>query len=118
SLGHLAFVAVGAAVAGKLAQAGVEFFTTLLVASLVGAVVALVVGIPALRIRGLFLAVTTLAFAVATGTYFLNETYFAWLVPKADTRIVRPVLFNKFDLDISEYAFYYFVLVVAAFVIA
>jgi ABC-type branched-subunit amino acid transport system ATPase component/branched-subunit amino acid ABC-type transport system permease component len=118
SLGHLAFVAFGAAVAGTLAQHGVEFFVTLLVASLVGAAVALVVGIPALRIRGLFLAVTTLAFAVTTGTYFLNSTYFAWLVPNPETRIVRPVLFDKFDLDSSEYAFYYFVLAATALVIA
>jgi ABC-type branched-subunit amino acid transport system ATPase component/branched-subunit amino acid ABC-type transport system permease component len=118
SLGHLAFVAWGAAVAGTLAQHGSEFFVTLIAAALTGAVVALVVGVPALRIRGLFLAVTTLAFAVTTGTYFLNETYFAWLVPKPEVRIVRPVLFGKFDLDSSEYAYYYFVLIVAIVVIA
>ena len=110
SLGQLAFVAFGCAVGGTLAQQGKEFFVTLLAAGLMGAVTALAIGIPALRIRGLFLAVTTLAFAVATGTYFLNRDYFPWLVPDDAVRIFRPVLFNKFDLDSSEYAFYYFVL--------
>jgi ABC-type branched-subunit amino acid transport system ATPase component/ABC-type branched-subunit amino acid transport system permease subunit len=118
SLGQLAFVAFGAAVGGTLAQQGKQFFVSLLVAGLAGAVVALAIGIPALRIRGLFLAVTTLAFAQATGVYFLNENYFPWLVPKSAVRIVRPVLFNKFDLDSSEYAYYYFVLLATVLVIA
>ena len=98
SLGQLAFVAFGAAVGGSLAQQGKDFFVTLLVAWLVGAVVAVAIGIPALRIRGLFLSVTTLAFALTTGTYFLNEEFFPWLTsgyrrsdhPSRDLRQVRP----------------------------
>ncbi len=115
SLGHLAFAAFGAAVAGTLAQQGKNMFLGLLVAGLVGAAVAVVIGIPALRIRGLFLAVTTLAFAVTTGTYFINEEYFGWLVPDEGIRITRGILFNKFDLE-SEHTFYYFVLAAAILV--
>ncbi|MGH2759781.1 MAG: ATP-binding cassette domain-containing protein, partial [Actinomycetota bacterium] len=116
SLGHLAFAAFGASVAGSLAQQGKNIFLSLFVAGLVGTVVAVVIGIPALRIRGLFLAVTTLAFAITTGTYFINEEFFPWLVPDEAFRVNRGVLFNKFDLE-SEYSFYYFVLFATALVL-
>jgi ABC-type branched-subunit amino acid transport system ATPase component/ABC-type branched-subunit amino acid transport system permease subunit len=115
SLGHLAFVSVGSSVAGVLAQQGKHFFVALLVAGLVGAGVSMVIGIPALRIRGLYLAVTTLAFAIFTGTFLLNEEYFDWLVPDTSFRVVRPVLFNKFATE-SEYVFYYVVLFAAVLV--
>jgi ABC-type branched-subunit amino acid transport system ATPase component/branched-subunit amino acid ABC-type transport system permease component len=114
SLGHLAIVGFSSAVAGSMAQDGKEFFSTMLVAGFVGALVSIAIGVPALRISGPFFAVTSLGFAIATGTYFLNAEYFPWLVPDPNVRILRPVIFNKFDLE-SDYAFYYFVLVVFAF---
>ncbi|MEY2476041.1 MAG: branched-chain amino acid transport system permease protein livM [Actinomycetota bacterium] len=117
SLGHLAFTAFGAAVAGTLAQQGRHFFVCLLVAGLVGALVAVAIGIPALRIQGLFLAVTTLAFALATGVYFLNEEFFPWLVPDSSVRVLRPVLFGKFDLE-TEHTYYYVVLVLFGLTVA
>jgi ABC-type branched-subunit amino acid transport system ATPase component/ABC-type branched-subunit amino acid transport system permease subunit len=116
TLGHAAFIAFGASVAGVLAQQGKDFFVTLLVAGLVGAALALVIGLPALRVGGLFLAVTTLAFASSVGTYFLNPRYFAWLTPKPNPRIVRPVIFNKFDLE-SDRAFYYVLLIAFVLVV-
>lgn len=116
SLGQLAFAAFGAAVAGSLAQQGKNFFLTLLVSGLVGAMVAIAIGIPAVRITGLFLAVTTLAFAITTGTFFINEEFFPWLVPDTAVRVPRPLLFNKFDLE-SEHAFYYVVLFAAVLVV-
>jgi ABC-type branched-subunit amino acid transport system ATPase component/branched-subunit amino acid ABC-type transport system permease component len=117
SLGHLSFVAFGAAVAGSLAQQGKDFFLSLIVAALVGAGIAMAVGIPALRIRGLFLAVTTLAFAVTTGTYFLNEEFFPWLVPDPGVRVLRPTaVFDKFNFE-SEHTFYYFLLLMMLLVI-
>ncbi len=115
SLGHLAIVGFSAAIAGSMAQNGNEFFSTLLVAGLVGGAVAFAIGIPALRIPGPFFAVTSLGFAVATGTYFLNAEYFPGWTPAPNVRILRPVIFDKFDLE-SEYAYYYFVLVAFALV--
>jgi branched-chain amino acid transport system permease protein len=117
SLGHLAFTAFGAAVAGSLYQHGWNFFLCLLVAGLAGALVAVLIGIPALRIQGLFLAVTTLAFALATGVYFLNEEFFNWLVPDTSVRTLRPVLFDKFDLE-TEHTYYYVVLIFFVLVVA
>ncbi|MBW3668147.1 MAG: ABC transporter permease [Actinobacteria bacterium] len=115
SLGQLAFGAFGAAVAGTMAQNGWHLFACLLAGGAVGGVVAIAIGIPALRIRGPFLAVTTLAFALATGSFFINREFFPWLVP--DGRITRPVLFGKFDLE-SEWAYYYVLLGLLVLVLA
>jgi branched-chain amino acid transport system permease protein len=73
SLGHQAFVGIGAFmsafVVGKISGAG--FFVALPVAGLTGAVMALGLGLVALRIRGLYLALVTLAFGrVAEVTIF------------------------------------------------
>lgn len=118
SLGHLAFMAFGASVAGRLAQEGSPFFFNLFVAGVVGAMVAIAIGLPALRIRGLLLAVTTLAFALTTGTFFLNPTgeFIPWLVPDFSRRVLRPIIGGKFDLE-SERAFYFLVLIAFALVL-
>ena len=116
SLGQMSFAAFGAAVAGTMAQDGHNFVLTLVVAGIVGAAVAVLIGIPALRMKGLFLAVTTLAFALATGSFFINREFFPWLVPDTAQRIVRPVLFDKFDLE-SDHVFYYTLLFTFALVV-
>src|SRR5439155_7326250 len=73
SLGQFGIVGVGAVVGGNLvAKSHADLFLALLAAGAAGAVVALIVGLPALRIQGLFLAVTTLAFAIALNAYFFN----------------------------------------------
>jgi ABC-type branched-subunit amino acid transport system ATPase component/ABC-type branched-subunit amino acid transport system permease subunit len=117
SLGQMAFAAIGGAVAGTLAMHGKNFFLAVAVAVVVGAVIAVLLGIPALRMHGPFLAVTTLAFALATGSYFLNPAYFSWLVPNPATDIPRPVLFGKYDLT-SEHAMYYVVLLALGLCVA
>ena len=117
SLGQVAFAAIGGAVAGRMAQNGTTFFVTIGAAGLVGSGVAVVIGIPALRIRGPFLAVTTLAFGQATGSFFLNDKYLPWLVPDRAAPIPRPVLFGKFDMA-SEHTTYYVILLFLVFSIA
>ena len=61
SLGHAAFMGVGCYTAAWLAQRGVPFFFTLPAAGLMAAALGIVVGLPSLRIKGLYLAVATLA---------------------------------------------------------
>ncbi|SFC52450.1 amino acid/amide ABC transporter membrane protein 2, HAAT family (TC 3.A.1.4.-) [Polaromonas sp. OV174] len=61
SLGHAAFMGVGCYTAAYLAQRGVPFFVTLPLAGAMAAVLGLLVGLPSLRIKGLYLAVATLA---------------------------------------------------------
>ncbi|HEU5083988.1 MAG TPA: ABC transporter permease [Acidimicrobiales bacterium] len=104
SLGQFAIVGVGAMAAGNaLIRWNLDVFASLGLAVAAGALVSALVGVPALRIRGLYLAVTTLAFAVALDSYFLNPVNFPELVPD---RIIRPVLWKRFDLA-SEWITYY-----------
>jgi branched-chain amino acid transport system permease protein len=105
SLGQFALVGVGAMVAGNfITRWNTDALLTLIVAGAAGAVVALLVGLPALRIRGLFLAVTTLAFAVALDSYVLNLNNFPDYIPQS---VERPLLFERFDLE-GNYAMYVF----------
>ena len=113
SLGQMSFAAFGAAVGAYATQHwNLDLSLTVLLAGIAGAVVALVVGLPALRLRGFFLAVTTLAFALATSAYLLNVQYFSW-VPDPDTVVVRPHLFGGISLT-SQRTYYYVCLAVLA----
>jgi branched-chain amino acid transport system permease protein len=103
SLGQFAFAGVGAAVAGGMAaNHNADFFVTLAVAGLAGAIVALLVGLPALRIQGLFLAVTTLAFAFAVQQVVLNREYAGWLLPSELAFVEPPLLYGRFDLSVPS----------------
>ena len=73
SLGHAAFMGVGAyAVAWFSNHLGLPFYICLPLAGLVAAAIGLVVGIPSLRIKGLYLAIATLAAQFILGFVF-NE---------------------------------------------
>ncbi len=68
SLGHFALVGVGAFATGLTAsplRLGLPFMLAVPLAALAGAVVAFVLGLPALRLRGMYLAVATIAFSFA-----------------------------------------------------
>lgn len=102
SLGQFAFVAVAAVVGGALtSRAGWSFWLALPVGAIIAALVAMIVGLPALRIRGLFLGVVTIAFAAAVAILLFDERYFGWLEPR-DIR--RPtLLFIDFADERSMY---------------
>jgi ABC-type branched-subunit amino acid transport system ATPase component/ABC-type branched-subunit amino acid transport system permease subunit len=79
SLGQFALVGVGACVTGALVvDSQLPFLWAMLLAGVAGGLVAVVLGIPALRLEGLSLAVITLAFAVAASDYFLSSEFFHW----------------------------------------
>ena len=103
SFGQWAIVGVGGLVAGV--QGGranpQDFFVCIFTGAIAGALVAVLIGLPALRIRGLFLGVTTLAFAIAAGSWVFT---FGWLTP--DDAIRRPVLFGIWDVA-SPRNYYY-----------
>ena len=104
SLGQFAFAGVGGVLAGDLIEkANADLFLSLAAAGGAGALLAVIVGIPALRIRGAYLAAVTLALGVAMDTFFLNPTYYPGIIPQA---FLRPVLWQRFDLA-SNKAFYF-----------
>jgi branched-chain amino acid transport system permease protein len=110
SLGQVAFMGIGAAVGGYLSLRGWDIAIAVPVAGMAGALGAMVIGLPALRVRGLYLAVVTLAFALATSSYFLDADFIHW-VPDTSDRIARPFLFGRISL-VSEARMYVFVVVV------
>ncbi|MBA2608853.1 MAG: ABC transporter permease [Actinobacteria bacterium] len=118
SLGQWGLAGIGAGVAGNLsALHNADFFVTLIVAGVVGAVVAVVIGLPALRITGLYLAVTTLAFGITVQNYLLSPVYFSSLLPTHSDGVPRPFLYGRFDLT-NDRTFYYLCLVVLALCLA
>src|SRR5205814_5281391 len=100
SLGQWGLSGVGALVAGALAaHLQADFFLTLLAAGAAGAVASLLIGLPALRIQGLYLAVTTLAFAIAVQVYLISPKYFSSILPSNAQPIERPRLYGHFNIN-------------------
>jgi branched-chain amino acid transport system permease protein len=109
SLGQFAIAGLGATVAGDLvSRTGADLLFALVAGSVAGMLIAVLIGLPALRVRGLFLGVTTLAFAVPLSTFALNPANFGNLIPQ---QVERAVLLSRFDLH-DERTLYYFCLVV------
>jgi ABC-type branched-subunit amino acid transport system ATPase component/ABC-type branched-subunit amino acid transport system permease subunit len=76
SLGQFAFVGLGAMTTASLVHEGVGFAPAVIAGAVIGGLAALIVGAPALRIPGLFLAVATLAFAVASASWLFSRSIF------------------------------------------
>ena len=116
SLGQLAFVGIGAAAGGRIYQMGQPHIVGMITAAAIGAVVALWIGLPALRVRGLFLAVTTLGFAISIAAWVFNQP---WLVHKkngaSSLQIPRPKL-GSIDFE-NEHYYYLLCLLVLIVVI-
>ncbi len=104
SLGQWGFASVGAVVGGALIErVGIPFFISIPLATAVSAGFAVLVGIPALRIKGLFLAVTTFMFAYAINGVLFNRRYFGWLLP---SEVERPqLLLLDFEDERTMYFF-------------
>jgi ABC-type branched-subunit amino acid transport system permease subunit len=115
SLGQFGLVACGALMASHLGSS-VPLILLMPFAGAVTAVIAVLVGLPALRVRGLYLAVSTLAFAVWFMESVLSTT--CWTLPLVNkmictglpnpqsTLIARP---NLFGIGLSsERAFAWF----------
>ncbi len=77
SIGQWALAGVGGVLGSKLAaDFSVPFWVAFVLAALLGGLFALVLGLPALRLGGMTLAVVTLAFAVASANWLFEETWF------------------------------------------
>jgi branched-chain amino acid transport system permease protein len=107
SIGHAAFLGIGAYSAAILMKLGIPFGFVLPVAALNCFLVGLALGFPALRVQHHYLAFATLGFNVLVYLFIRNEE---WLTGGTFgiSGIQRPTLFS-FSLD-SSLSFYYFVL--------
>jgi len=104
SLAQMTFVGFGgAACAWAIVDRGLDPALAMAFAGVVGAIVAVLVGIPALRLRGLYLAVVTLALALAASSAVFSNSFVDW-IPLGS--FPRPVLFGRVSLDSPTRVFY------------
>ena len=75
SLGQFAFAGIAAACSLKVVASSGNYLAAFLIAGFVGAITAVIIGIPALRVRGIMYAVTTLAFAYMCENYLLRRPF-------------------------------------------
>src|SRR5256714_5596464 len=103
SLGHAAFLATGAYTEALLQGAGVPFVISLSCAALFSAVVGIIVGLPALRLKGIYLAIATLAFNV-----IVEEIITRWesVTGGSSGKLLKAVELLGFQLSSGE-SFYY-----------
>ncbi len=103
SLGHAAFLAVGAYTEALLQAAGVPFLISISCAAIFSATVGIIVGLPALRLKGIYLAIATLAFNV-----IVEEIITRWqkLTGGNEGKHLKPVELFGWKLE-TDYEFYY-----------
>ena len=104
SLGHAAFMGVGAYTCSILVgQAGVPFIVALFSAGFVTALVGMVFGIPSLRLRGLYLAMATIA-----AQFIIEFTIRRWdkLTGGVEGMYVDPGTLGPFHFDDRIHLYY------------
>jgi branched-chain amino acid transport system permease protein len=109
SLGHAAFLGVGAYTHAVLTNMGVPFPVALACAAGLSATVGLVVGLPALRVKGIYLGMATLSFG-----FIVEEVLARWesvTGGNAGIHIKKPNLFG-WVLETGD-QFYWLCLVIA-----
>ena len=112
SMGHAAFVGVGAYAQAFLTNAGLPFPLAMLCAAVLAALVGVVVGLPALRVKGIYLGIATLAFG-----FIVEEVFARWeklTGGNAGMHVKEPAIFG-WKIDSSE-GFYFICLVTAVLV--
>lgn len=118
SLGQFGIVGAAAGVAGGLvANHGIDFFAAIGIGIATGAVAAVLIGLPALRVQGLYLAVTTLAFGYVVQYFVLNNHYFIGerIMPQGyAAHVQQPLLYGVIDL--SDPRNYYYTCIVFLFI--
>ena len=118
SLGSVALVGIGAYLTARWAgESGWSVVELLLVTGLVGAVVMVVIGLPALRVRGLTLAVTTLGLAVIAPDWMYQQGWLGGSTPFNEPVQVTTVLPDLGHIG-SQLYLYYVALVVLILIVA
>jgi branched-chain amino acid transport system permease protein len=115
SIGHAAFMSVGAYTAANLAtRLDMPFWITLPAGGLMAAFIGVIVGFPSVRIKGLYLAISTLAAQFIIDWVIIHTPSISGGF-SASIQVPRPVIFGH-QLE-TQHELYLFILVVAAIAI-
>jgi len=109
SVGHAGFLAIGAYSSAILVEAGLPFLLALPAAGFIATLCGMLVGIPSLKLRGLYLAITTFAFG-----YIVEHVANSWvsLTNGANGMTVMPVSLFGMDFD-TDKGFFFIVFPIA-----
>jgi len=111
SLGHAAFLGVGAYTQAVMTNAGVPFPVALACAAGLSAAVGIVVGLPALRLKGIYLGMATLSFG-----FIVEEVLARWesiTKGNAGLAVKKPEMFG-WTIESNE-GFYFLCLLLTVF---
>jgi branched-chain amino acid transport system permease protein len=112
SIGHAAFLGVGAYTQAVFVNMGVPFPIALILAGLLSAAVGIIVGLPALRVKGIYLGIATLSFG-----FIVEEVLARWesvTGGNSGIHVKHPDLFGyKVDSAVGFYFLCLFVVIVA-----
>ena len=115
SIGHAAFMSIGAYTAANLAtRLDLPFYITLPAGGLMAAFIGIIVGFPSVRIKGLYLAISTLA-AQFIIDWFIIHTPAISGGASASIQVPRPTVFGE-QLD-TQAELYMFILTVVTIAI-
>jgi ABC-type branched-subunit amino acid transport system ATPase component/ABC-type branched-subunit amino acid transport system permease subunit len=106
SLGQFAFVAIGAYLTAYYAG-DLGFLPAVGLATLWGVGIAIVIGLPALRVRGFYLGIITLGFALTVSSYLILQDRFNNSFSGVGATLEPPKILG-FDFATDKKAYYYF----------
>jgi branched-chain amino acid transport system permease protein len=107
SLGHAGFVAIGAYTSGILVtKLGFPFLLSLPISALVAGLFGMVVGLPALRLKGLYLAMITMGFVFVV-EYLIDE--FSFLTGGEEGLMAGPIQFGSTIVD-TDFGLYFLIM--------
>jgi branched-chain amino acid transport system permease protein len=104
SLGHAAFLAIGAYTAGYMQRLGVPFLIYLPLSVVLTGAVGALVGFPALRLSGIYLVIATIAFG-----FIIEEVAARWesVTNGNDGMRIKQIELFGFTVSRDGYSFYY-----------
>jgi branched-chain amino acid transport system permease protein len=116
SLGHSAFFAVGAYACGIMMEhANIPYPIAIPIAGVICFIVGFLFGFPALRLKGVYLALATFALAVAAPPLFKLGTFEHWTGGVQGLLITKPE--PPFGLKISQDRYLYYMTLTVAIII-
>ena len=107
SLGHAGFVAIGAYTSGYLvSQHGFPFLVSLPISALIAGLFGMIIGLPALRLKGLYLAMITMGFVFVV-EYLIDELSF--ITGAEEGLMAGPIVIGSITLE-TDFSLYFLIM--------